>query len=94
MVKTPFKLSQDIQTDLHETDRAPTALKTAFCILPDTQTGMSNLDIPRTRFMYVKADSDFLQASYTLYGSQNGVSELLQASYTLYGGQSGLSELV
>ena len=55
---------------------------------------MSNLDIPRTRFMYVKADSDFLQASYTLYGSQNGVSELLQASYTLYGGQSGLSELV
>ena len=41
-----------------------------------------------------KPTLDILQASYTLFESQNDMSELLQASYTRCGRQNGLSDLL
>ena len=38
--------------------------------------------------------SVLLQASYTLIGSQDGLSHLLKASYTIVGGKNGLSKLL
>ena len=50
--------------------------------------GDSGLSMPPTRFAVIKTDSPkFLQALYTLCGSQNGLSKHLQPSYTLCDGQ-------
>ena len=56
----------------------------------EVKTYSPNVGEPLTRFAVVKTDSQLLQASYTLYGGQNGVKHPIHASFN----KNGLSELL
>ena len=73
----------DVKTDSLNFYKPPTR-----CM--EVKTYSPNVGEPLTRFAVVKTDSQLLQASYTLYGGQNGVKHPIHASFN----KNGLSELL